>query len=480
MPANLCVVSRVIFYWNLWFLIDDTIESRMGKKPKRKSVWFQEPAKVAAAERVLRESRELVRDPGRVMQLLAAGTPIKLPLRSDLGVISSLFDAVHRGDFKESPLKPDIEVVRRLVFFCRNETDLLTHQAAPRYANALLALAAHERDWIRALEDWQATSHNACRQFRSLLRHLIARYEVPPFLDAAWLEGLTAQGVQQQRWYKHIARGENIRTADGLPISLTKKQAHHFLQAPDDFDIPSAFRWAIIQDLGGDEHLVRSILGTRIASDFAHEEFWKSVFRFFIAHPKLGPRHHGPIVDYLLNHKFVPAIPNPRAEELEQPALVPPRPGLSMKGRTMESILRAVKSWHGSLVMRRTTSIASWTPSGFRLFVFDVATGDGERHYEVVELLTTQELLDEGQAMRHCVASYAGDCESGRTSIWSLRKRIESGRCIRLATVEVHNNQRFIVQVRGRLNKRPTREELAILGRWQCEGGPRLSRWLTA
>ena len=209
----------------------------MGKKPKRKSVWYQEPAKVAAAERILRESRELLRDPDRVMRSVAGGEPIKLPLRSDLGVMTTLFETVHRGDFSESPLKPDIEVLRRILLFCRNETDLLTHQEASGYANALLALAAHEQDWLRPLEHWRATSHNASRQFFSLLRHLLVRYDVPAFLDAAWLEGLTVEGVKHQGWYTHIGQGRNISTADGLPIPLTKKQAHHFLQAPDDFDI---------------------------------------------------------------------------------------------------------------------------------------------------------------------------------------------------------------------------------------------------
>jgi hypothetical protein len=109
----------------------------------------------------------------------------------------------------------------------------------------------------------------------------------------------------------------------------------------------------------------------------------------------------------------------------------------------------------------------------------DVTTADGERRYEIVELLTTEEMQDEGRAMRQCVGLYAGYCASRRTSIWSLRKQIESGRFIRLATIEVNNTQRFIAQVRGRLNKRPAKEDLAILSRRQNEGGPRLSRWLT-
>ena len=451
----------------------------MAKKRKRGSCWDIDPDKVAAAESILRHSRGLLRDPSRSMRRLAAGESIKLPLRSDIGVMVSLLEAVHRGDFDACPVKPDMDILRRLLLFCRNDTDLLTHQEAPRYATALLALAAHHRDWVRPLEQWRATSHNACRQFRGLVRHLIARYEVPPFLDAAWLQGLTPEGVKHQGWYKHIAQGRNISTADGLPLPLTKKQAHNFLRAPDDFDIPSAFRWAVIVDLGGDERQVRSILGTRIGTEFGQEEFWKSVFRFFIAHPELDTHHYGPIVDYLVTHKFAPSIPNPHAGEPGQPESIPPRPGLSMRGRTPKSILRAVSEWHGSLVESRTTSMISWTPSGFRPFVLAESTGDGERRHEIVELLTTQEMMDEGRAMRHCVASYASDCASGRTSIWSLRKEIESGRFNRLATIEVNNTQRFIVQVRRRLNQRPAKEDLAILGRWQNEGGPRLSRWLS-
>ena len=66
----------------------------------------------------------------------------------------------------------------------------------------------------------------------------------------------------------------------------------------------------------------------------------------------------------------------------------------------------------------------------------------------------------------------------GRTSIWSLRKRIESGRVVRLATIEVSNKQRRIVQVRRRWNRLPTGGDLSILVRWGDEGGPELSSWL--
>ena len=449
-------------------------------KKKRKSAWDFDPSWIASAEAALRESRRLLRHPERVLGMLANCRPVKLPLRTELGVIASLLGAIHRGDYAAAPLPVDLDVVRDLLSFCRVETDLLTDRDAPQFADAILSLSAHHGDWIRPLRDWRKPSHNAGRQFQSLVRHLIARYQVPVFLDAAWLGGLTAEAVKYQGWYKHIGSGRNIRTAPDLPIPLTKKQAHHFLHAPDDFDIPSAFRRAVIVDLGGDERLVRSILGTRVGTSFLAETFWVSVFRMFVANPMLDHAHHGSIVDYLRHQKFEPTVPNPNADLPGQPDLIPSQPGLSMKGRTPQSLLKAVREWHLSLAKGWNLTIPAWCPSGFPPFVQEDLTEDGRHVYAVVELLNSQELFEEGRVMRHCVASYAGSCASGRTSIWSLRKQLETGRVIRLSTVEVSNKQRTIVQVRRRCNRLPSASELAILGRWGDAYGPALSYWMTS
>jgi hypothetical protein len=453
----------------------------MQAKKKRKSAWDLSPSQVASAEAVLRESRRLLRDPGRVLALLTEGRPVRLPLRTDIGVMASLFEAIHRGDYEAAPLRPDLDALRDLLLFCRAGTDLLTAPDAPALANALLALSAHHRDWIRPLRDWRRPSHNIGRQLRSLIRHLIARYDVPAFLDAAWLEGLTIDAVKYQGWYKHVASGQNIRTAPDLPIPLTKKQAHLFLRAPDDFDIPSAFRWAVIVDLGGDERIVRSILTTWVGTTFELDEFWLSVFRFFAANPMLDPAHHGPIVDFLRHQKFEPSVPNPIADRPGEPALIPAQPNLSMKGRTPESVLRAMWEWHRSLAQDRAKTIAvSWGPSGFPGFECKDGAGEDARVYRIVELLTANELFAEGRAMRHCVASYAGSCTSGRTSIWSLQKSTETDRRVRMVTIEVSNRPGTIVQVRGRCNRLPTERERALLASWGEAGGPALSYWMTA
>jgi hypothetical protein len=456
------------------------------KRKKRRSAWNLDKSKVAEAEKVLRDFNRLPSDAEKLVRLLEEGRPIRSPLRSEPKIIASLFESLKRGDTEPFPLPPNEAVLRRLVAFRQVETDVLTDQDAPRFANALLALSAHEHDWVRPLESWRARTHNAGRQFHSLLRHLIATYNVPTFMDVAWLAGLTTESVKYQDWYKHIARGHNIRSARELPIPLSKRQAHAFICAPDDFDIPTAFRWATVIDNGGDERLVRSLLGTRIGTAFDDEEFWNSVNRFFIAHPELEPIHHGPIVDYLHNQRFVPSVPNPLAGQPGEPSEIPPQPNLCMKGRTPDSLKRAISRWHFNLAQGHEAGrrnlyrrpLLCWRPSGISPFAHEEEVGEDRRTFESTELLGEADLIEEGKAMGHCVASYSQLCASGRSSIWSLRMRIPSGRIVRLATVELRTRDNLIVQVRKRANKPPTVRELSLLSLWSDRGGPTLASWL--
>ena len=128
-----------------------------------------------------------------------------------------------------------------------------------------------------------------------------------------------------QDWYKHIGRGENIRTATDLPIPLTRTMSHWFGKLPADLDVPSALRWAQVRGMGGDDRLARTILDGRIGIDFDRDDFWIAVIRWLIAHPELAPRLQGAIIDYLYDQKFVPSVPNPlsrRAGQARQPIAV--------------------------------------------------------------------------------------------------------------------------------------------------------------
>ncbi len=223
---------------------------------------------------------------------------------------------------------------------------------------------------------------------------------------------------------------------------------------------------------------MRSVLATSLAALFGHDEFWVTVFRWFVAHPMLDPAHIGPIIDYLHDQRFVNAIPNPRAHLPGQPRRLPRQPNLSMKGRTPETLLRAVADWHSDLGRERAAPVTSWDPSGIPPLRLEEGLGEGRRIFAIAELLSSRELIDEGRAMKHCVGTYADSCASGRVSIWTLRLIDAWGQETRLLTLEVSNQTRQIVQARRKLNMTPSRRELSILGRWAHSGGPALSRWL--
>jgi hypothetical protein len=352
------------------------------------------------------------------------------------------------------------------------------------YVEGLIRLHDRKRQWLRDPLEWRPRSHNAARQFSSLARHLLARYEVPIFLDAAWLR--KERGLHLFRdWFVHIGRGQNIRTAR-TPYPLTKMTAHHFVRAPDDATIEGALMLADVKTLGGSPHLAAALmatrLGQRIEREPARRAFWLSVYRFFVANPMLDLRHAGAIVDFLAFQKFETqeVLVGPGEVEVRQP----PHPDLSMTRRTPESLLRQVEEWHRELRIVRENDRRFWRASGVPGLA--MRTGPRDRpeeqtHWRVRELLSGQELIDEGRRLHHCVATYAASCARGACSIWSLERRHGSEeRAEPVLTMEI-DAKGLMVQARGLRNRMPTDQEKRVLEAWmqkaELEPGPYLYGW---
>ena len=334
-----------------------------------------------------------------------------------------------------------------------------------RYADALVKLNDRRGAWLRPLEGWRPQSHNSGRQFSALLRHLLCDFPVPEFMDQAWLR--TEAGSRRFRdWFVHLGRGFSIRTAQ-TPFPLTKMMAHHFLQAPDDYAIEAALRWGQIVALGGDRRLVEAVLGTPIATRFEQHEFWTSVIRFFIANPMLDRVQVGPIVDFIEHQKFrtQEVVTGPGQVEV----LPPPQPGLSMKGRSADALMRQMEEWHGQLRKARRGGEVYFKSSGIRAFRRQGGQDGNERIWTIRELLSSSELVREGRAMRHCVATYADSCGKGRCSIWSMEVE-DAGKVRKLQTIEVGSDG-VIAQCRGYANALPTRGEFSLIKDWAKGAG---------
>ena len=191
---------------------------------------------------------------------------------------------IHAGFERAADRDALLDVLR----FVESTSKLL--KSAP-HTRGVIELSKDAADWIRPMNRWRPKSHNPDRQFSSLARHLWAIYDVPLFMDQAWLQG----GAVQQQWFKHIGAGKNIQTAEGLPLPLTKKMAHHFLEAPAQYSIEAAFRWGQVFVLGGERHLADALRDTRLVRTFSDEDFWLSVIRFFVGNPMLDLIHVNPV-----------------------------------------------------------------------------------------------------------------------------------------------------------------------------------------
>lgn len=95
------------------------------------------------------------------------------------------------------------------------------------------------------------------------------------------------------------------------------------------------------------------------------------------------------------------------------------------------SLMRKQSEWHRTqLDTIMASRIGGWKP-----LLDALALSDGKHH--AIELSSAQALHDEGQAMRHCVGSYASNCASGSSAIFSILSKNHEGNLLREATLEI-------------------------------------------
>lgn len=341
------------------------------------------------------------------------------------------------------------------------------------YAQGLIALARNSNDWLRSFDSWDVPSYNPDSQFSSIARHLWAEYDVPVFMDDAWL----SDNPIYQEWFRHIGKGQNIRTAPDLPFPLTKSMAHYFLLTPKVYSIPAALRWGQVFSLGGDQRLVDALLDTRLVRDFHDNDFWESVLRFFIRNPMLDTIHINPIIDYIWNQKYenrIVFVERGVANEIG-----PVQPNFSMKGRTVDSLLKAVHQWHKTLGKESKSGNFQWKKSGISEFKFIEGSKESKnmKIWSIQELLNSQELVAEGREMSHCVSSYTQSCYKGNSSIWTMNSETAEGREKHL-TIEINLQTNQICQARGKRNRRPTEKEREIISRWAGEANIQMASYI--
>ena len=251
----------------------------------------------------------------------------------------------------------------------------------------------------------------------------------------------------------HLSQGHSLRTAPMLAFPLTARAAHFFTQLRADDHWDSACIKARVESLGGSPFLTRELhLHAWRLQEWQDDAFVARLIEFLARFEGRIPYSQiRPLLDFL--------------HDCRQR-----RRDFSLKGRTPEALIRQMHAWHEELALNTqlTQLNAQWEP----VPVNGLDYSDKEkRRFRIVQLTTAKELVEEGKALRHCVAGYAGRAAKGQCSIWSMRlENPDSGAFERMVTIEL-SRKRHIVQVRGLQNSLPDSLAIKILQIWQKETG---------
>jgi hypothetical protein len=364
-----------------------------------------------------------------------------------------------------------------LVAILRSRTSLLRPAPGPArpgwiaavfLTNRLRSLAERQNQWLRSPHGWLPVGASLRLEFRSLATHLLARYQVPAFMDSVWDLPPGPDAFPQQVWWIRLARGASFRDLN-LPLAFTRRMEHFTRQSPDHYTALEALRYGESLALGGNIRLAREIAASRLGRKIEHSAFWRTVLLFFVNHPDMGLNWVVPIVDFVQANKFTgePIVTAHGTGHRRAPW-----PDFSIKGRTLASMMRLVREWHGDMTSKNPRDSFSWAASNIQGFRFIEACDQPERQREwtIRELLTSPDLYLEGRALRHCVFTYAPKCRRGESTIWSLRLRTDQHEK-RIATIEVNPRKGEIIQTRAKANSYASERSQEIIRRWADAAG---------
>ncbi len=386
----------------------------------------------------------------RMLEMLCADPVVKLERAQNR-------DLVIQQGFQLILAPTAREVYRALLLQLEAEgcEKLIAH--AP-YALGIAQLAIQFKYFLRAVEDWARPGRNMHKQFSSLLRHCLARYDVPAFMDQAWCD---ADARDARYWFIDIGTGHNIRHSRGLPITMTKRMAHQFLQAPTHLRIEEALRWAQITGGGGDERSAQAIIATRIGRNgFAHEDYWSVIIGFFLNHPFEEQRKLAEVVDFMA-HRL----------EVGEP--------VGITGRTTASLIRLSDAWHHEINQNLGKVVdRQWKRSDLMDARYVVGKAQERITWKVTELLSLQALVAEGRALQHCVSSYGMACSRRVTAIFQITAEDTLGNVERAGTIEVQLGTSRIVQAKAKRNTQLKPQARAVMEKWAYREGLTINQQL--
>jgi len=316
--------------------------------------------------------------------------------------------------------------------------------------------------WIRDIGDWRVPDRPRDEMIESLVDHLFARYPVPTFLYREWFYQEALPSIKLMCWFILIGQGASLHRASRvMGWNVPKTLAPILPTVPRQERGVYGCIWAEVARLGGTDSVFRQIIRSAgfVLDPFAPERaahagtrrFWQDTVKWFIGHRTgLNDEDADTILGWAM-HMWTEACR--RGPEPESGCL-----RFNWGDLSPERARRLARAYYQQLWSNVPEE--EWATRGWD---WRSGTVDGGG-WEIVELVTGAELVEESAAMHHCVRTYARRCAAGQSAIFSARRAGQ-----RILTIEVDPMRREIVQVRGSCNRQPDANEEAVVRRWYGE-----------
>lgn len=317
-------------------------------------------------------------------------------------------------------------------------------------------ISSYSEYWIKRPNTWvnRQKTKNKDKLRLDLVRYTFGFYKCPTFLERVWLPEPHATHLTREKnsttskfipWYLAVAQGKSLFKECTKGI-LSKKETHAFLIAPNEFTVDQNIWWARgYSESGGHIGTAGKIARSNLAVKDYKNEFWISVMRFFVRFPT-NVAEMNDIMDF-----FVYTL---RENE-----------NYSLKGRSLEAVRTSCEVWHRFLNKQKSIGGGTWEGCPIDDTSYAVGKKENQTYWTMRQIKTGNDLLKEGQAMRHCVVAYKRECMEGKNFIWSLSSKDSAGNKKRNLTIQMDKHYN-IIQYRGLANRAPRPNEEHILQRW--------------
>lgn len=311
--------------------------------------------------------------------------------------------------------------------------------------------------FIRKPEDWVSKSFNMERQKIDFISWCLCKYKTPKFLYKVFIYGkklgLSPIHFNDKHtfinWFILIGQGESFYK--NSKHIFTKKEAHLFLNAPEENSIIENIWWSRCRARNFPAKMTSWFCKNNSNLDWRNK-WWLEVLDFYSKN--LNDLDIGTLQDTLDYLKRIKDLDN----------------SFSLKGRTLGSVIKLSNEWHRLQQAAKFGSHLKWVGIPVESWKFEDKNNGIE--WTIEQILNSKDLYREGRKMRHCVYSYVSACAKGETAIFSLKNNLHE-HCV---TIEVVKNE--IVQMRGKFNRLPKTAERNIIHRWATRNRLCFGNWL--